>query len=81
MPKSINIKSDLNAKNVLVLDNNNNKLVLEFPETLKLEICDACVSEKYNNEEIGKNIKLIYINKQKLNRLSFQIDIKEKYLN
>ena len=81
LPKSINIKSDLNAKNVLVLDNNNNKLVLEFPETLKLEICDACVSEKYNNEEIGKNIKLIYINKQKLNRLSFQIDIKEKYLN
>jgi len=78
---SVNIRNDLKAKNVLILENMGNILILEIPEFLKIQIQNAYISKSYNQEEIGKNIKLSYENKQKLSNLSFQITIKENYLN
>jgi len=65
----------------LILENDDQKLILELPETLVLSISNAFISNSYNNEEIGTNIKLKFENKNKLTNLSFQIVIKENYLN
>jgi hypothetical protein len=65
----------------LILENDDQKLILELPETLVLNISNAFISNSYNNEEIGTNIKLKFENKNKLTSLSFQIVIKENYLN
>jgi len=65
----------------LILENDDQKLILELPETLVLNISNAFISNSYNNEEIGTNIKLKFENKNKLTNLSFQIVIKENYLN
>jgi hypothetical protein len=80
-PLGVKIYNNLTLKNVLVMENSNQKLVLELPETLGITISNAFVSAKYNNEELGSNIKLKFENKSNLTNLSFQMIIKENYLN
>ena len=81
LPNEVKIQNDLKAKNVLILENDSKILILEIPEILKIQVQNTYISKKYNQEEIGKNIKLSFENKQKLSKLSFQIIIKENYLN
>jgi len=81
LPSEVKIQNDLKAKNILILENDSKVLILEIPEILKIQVQNAYISKKYNQEEIGKNMKLSFENKQKLNKLSFQIIIKENYLN
>ncbi len=80
-PKEVKIYNNLTLKNVLVLENDGQKLVLELPETLSYVLSNAFISKKYNVEEIGTNIKLKFENKNNISNLSFQIVVKENYLN
>lgn len=81
LPPNIKVKNDLTTKNVLILEGDNKVLILEVPESLIIKVQNAYISKSYNQEEIGTNIKLNFENKQKLTNLSFQITIKENYLN
>jgi hypothetical protein len=80
-PKEVKIYNNLTLKNVLILENAGLKLILELPETLNYTLNNAFVSSRYNTEEIGTNIKLKFENKNNISNLSFQIVIKENYLN
>lgn len=81
LPNDIEIINDLKLKNVLVLAGPTGRLVLEFPETVAITVQNAYISKGYNKECLGQNIKLVFKNSQKIKFLSFQIDIKENYLN
>ncbi len=80
-PKEVKVYNNLTLKNVLILENDGLKLILELPETLSYTLNNAFVSPRYNTEEIGTNIKLKFENKNNISNLSFQIVIKENYLN